>query len=31
MLDFKEEKGWQNARIVPYGPLALDPAAMVLH
>ncbi len=23
--------GWQNPRVVPYGPLALDPAASVLH
>ncbi len=31
MADFREGKGWQDARIVPYGPLAMDPAAMVLH
>ena len=26
-----EEKGWHDARIVPYQPLELDPAAMVFH
>jgi branched-chain amino acid aminotransferase len=31
MLDFKKGKGWHNARIVPYHPLEMDPAAMVLH
>ncbi len=31
LVDFKGQNGWQDARIVPYGPLELDPAAMVLH
>ncbi|MDR3554465.1 MAG: branched-chain amino acid aminotransferase [Syntrophobacteraceae bacterium] len=31
LVDFKEGQGWQDGRIVPYGPLELDPAAMVLH
>ncbi|MGC8490904.1 MAG: branched-chain amino acid aminotransferase [Syntrophobacteraceae bacterium] len=31
LVDFKEGKQWQDGRIVPYGPLSLDPAAMVLH
>ncbi len=31
MMDYDEGQGWHNARIVPYGPLALDPAAMCLH
>jgi len=31
MMDYVEDKGWHNARIVPYQPLQLDPAAMVLH
>jgi branched-chain amino acid aminotransferase len=31
LMDFTTENGWHNARIEPYGPLALDPAAMVLH
>src|SRR4026208_86544 len=29
--DFQDEKGWYDPRIEPYGPLALDPAAAVLH
>jgi len=31
MMDFDEGVGWHDPRIVPYGPLALDPAAAVLH
>lgn len=31
VMDHKTGNGWGNARIVPYGPLSLDPAAMVLH
>lgn len=31
LLDYTKENNWHNARIVPYGPLQLDPAAMVLH
>lgn len=31
ILDYTEGKGWHDARIVPYGPLALDPSTMVLH
>jgi branched-chain amino acid aminotransferase len=31
VMDYKTGDGWANARIVPYGPLFLDPAAMVLH
>lgn len=31
IMDHSEEKGWHNARIVPYQPIPLDPAAMVLH
>lgn len=27
----REGEGWQRARIEPYGPLALDPAAAALH
>ncbi|MGB3696744.1 MAG: branched-chain amino acid aminotransferase [Gordonia sp. (in: high G+C Gram-positive bacteria)] len=30
-VDFDREHGWHDARVTPYGPLALDPAAMVLH
>ena len=31
MMDYTPEGGWRDRRIVPYGPLDLDPAAMVLH
>jgi branched-chain amino acid aminotransferase len=30
-IDYTPAQGWHNARIEPYGPLSLDPAAMVLH
>src|SRR5689334_16456357 len=30
-VDFSPDQGWHDARIVPYGPLQLDPAAGVLH
>ncbi|MDR1778972.1 MAG: branched-chain amino acid aminotransferase [Clostridiales Family XIII bacterium] len=31
LMDYKEGVGWYDARIVPYGPIPLDPAACVLH
>ena len=31
LMEYTRERGWHNARILPYGPLSLDPAAMVLH
>ncbi|MDR0530489.1 MAG: branched-chain amino acid aminotransferase [Oscillospiraceae bacterium] len=31
LMNYDEGKGWNNPRIVPYGPIALDPAAMCLH
>ena len=31
IVDYTEGAGWHDARIVPYGPLSLDPAAAVLH
>ncbi|GGH23801.1 branched-chain amino acid aminotransferase [Paenibacillus segetis] len=31
IMDYTDENGWHDARIVPYGPIALDPSAMVLH
>ena len=31
MMDYTPDSQWHNHRIVPYGPLPLDPAAMVLH
>lgn len=31
LLDGTADQGWHNPRIVPYGPLTLDPAAAVFH
>lgn len=31
LAEYDEGRGWHDARIVPYGPLPLDPAAMTLH
>lgn len=31
LMDYSKEKGWHDARIVPYGPLSLSPASFVLH
>ncbi len=31
MVDWHKDEGWSNARIVPYAPLELDPACVVLH
>jgi branched-chain amino acid aminotransferase len=31
ILDYTSGKGWHDARIVPYGPLQLDPSTMVFH
>lgn len=31
IMNYDEGEGWHDPRIVPYGPFALDPAAMVLH
>lgn len=30
MMDYSADKGWHDGRIVPYGPLEIDPAASVL-
>lgn len=30
-LEYTEGRGWHDARIVPYAPLTIDPAAMVFH
>jgi branched-chain amino acid aminotransferase len=30
-IRWSEEQGWHDARVLPYGPLSLDPAAMVFH
>ncbi len=31
VMEYDNGQGWHSARIQPYGPLSLDPAAMVLH
>ena len=31
LIDFDEQHGWHTPRVVPYGPLSLDPASAVLH
>ncbi len=31
VMNYDTGEGWHDARIVPYGPLSLDPAAMILH
>ncbi len=31
VMNYTEGKGWHDPRIVPYGPISLDPSAMVLH
>jgi len=31
IMDYTEGKGWHDPRIVPYGPIELEPSVMVLH
>ena len=31
LMDWSKDKGWHDGRIVPYGPLSLDPATAVFH
>ena len=31
VMDYDEGQGWHDGRIVPYGPISLDPASCVLH
>ncbi|RLP70033.1 branched-chain amino acid aminotransferase [Mycetocola reblochoni] len=31
VVDWNVDGGWTDARVVPYGPLSLDPASSVLH
>ena len=31
IMDYDEQNGWHDARIVPFGPLTLSPAATVFH
>ncbi|MEO6793683.1 MAG: branched-chain amino acid aminotransferase [Mycobacterium sp.] len=30
-IDYLVDAGWHNARVMPYGPIELDPSAVVLH
>ncbi|MFU0833223.1 MAG: Branched-chain-amino-acid aminotransferase [Oscillospiraceae bacterium] len=31
LMDYSEEEGWHNPRIIPYAPIEMDPAAVVFH
>jgi branched-chain amino acid aminotransferase len=31
LMDYSNEKGWHDPRIVPYGPIPLDPSAACFH
>jgi len=31
VMDYETGKGWHDARVVPYGPITLQPSAMVFH
>ena len=31
LMDYTQGKGWHDPRIVPYGPLSLDPSCSVFH
>jgi branched-chain amino acid aminotransferase len=31
IMNYTEGKGWHDPRIVPYGPLPMDPSVMVFH
>lgn len=31
LMDYEEGDGWHHARIVPYGPIPIDPSAACLH
>lgn len=30
-VDYDDGQGWHNAHVIPYGPIQLDPSAIVLH
>ena len=30
-INYTEGRGWHNAQVLPYGPIELDPSAVVLH
>lgn len=31
IMDYDAGQGWHDPRVVPYGPLSLDPSAVVFH
>ena len=31
IMDYNVERGWHDPRIVPYGPLSLEPSTMIFH
>ena len=31
VMNYTEGQGWHDGRVVPYGPISLDPSAMVFH
>ena len=31
LMNYSKDKGWHDGRVVPYGPICLDPAASVFH
>ncbi|MGN0526758.1 MAG: branched-chain amino acid aminotransferase [Acutalibacteraceae bacterium] len=31
IMNYDEGQGWHDGRVVPYGPISLDPSAMVFH
>lgn len=31
IMDYTTGRGWHDARVVPYGPISLEPSAMVFH
>ena len=31
IMNYDEGQGWHDPRIVPYGPIEMDPSAMCLH
>ncbi len=31
VMDYAKDRGWHDPRIIPYGPLQLDPSSMIFH
>ena len=31
VMDYSEDKGWYDPRVIPYQPLVLEPSCMVFH